>query len=79
MLQRLNRYLNFSMAKKIKDLISLKMRQNFDDDDDFGLITKTFWSNVRATFFLFYFNGFPSNSNSWTANDRNRRIQISSQ
>ena len=28
---------------------------------------------------IFYFNGFTTNSNSCTANDRNRRIQISSQ
>ena len=28
---------------------------------------------------MFYFNGFTSNSNSCTANDRNRMIQISSQ
>ena len=47
---RLNRYLKFSMArKKFNDLVSLKMRQNFDDNDDFGLITKKFWSHVRAT------------------------------
>ena len=40
---RLNRYLKFSMArKKIKDLVSLKMKQNVDDNDDFGLITKKF-------------------------------------
>ena len=38
---RVNRYLKFSMArKKFKDLVSLKMRKNFDDNDDFGLITK---------------------------------------
>ena len=47
---RLNRYLKFSMARKnFKDLVSLKMRQNFDDNDDSGLITKKFWSHIRAT------------------------------
>ena len=35
--------------KKFKDLVSLKMKQNFDDNDDFGLITKKVWSHVRAT------------------------------
>ena len=35
--------------------------------------------SLQYFFLVFYFNGFSSNSNSCTVNDKNRRIQISSQ
>ena len=38
-----------------------------------------FKSLIRSWLEYFYFNGFTSNFNSCTANDRNRRIQITSQ
>ena len=47
---KLNRYLKFSRArKKFKDVVSKKMDDSFEDDDDSGLITKKFWSYVKAT------------------------------
>ena len=36
-------------------------------------------SKINNIFIIFYFSGFTSNSNSCTANDSNRMIQISSQ
>ena len=47
---RLNRYLKFSMArKKFKEVVTRKMSKSFDDEDDYGLISKKFWSYVKAT------------------------------
>ena len=47
---RLSRYLKFSMArKKFKDIVSQKMSDSFEDDEDPGLITKKFWGYVKAT------------------------------
>ena len=47
---RLNRYLKFSMArKKFKHVVSKKMDDSFKDEEDCGLITKKFWSYVKAT------------------------------
>ena len=47
---RLNRYLKLSMArKKFKEVVSKKMEESFEDKDDSGLITKKFWSYVKAT------------------------------
>ena len=47
---KLSRYLKFSMArKKFKEVVSCKMDNSFDDEDDSGLITKKFWSYVKAT------------------------------
>ena len=47
---KLNRYLKFSTArKKFKNLVSQKMGDSFDDGEDSGLITKKFWSYVKAT------------------------------
>ena len=45
-----DRYLKFSIArKKFKNLVSQKMGDSFDDDEDSGLITKKFWSYIKAT------------------------------
>ena len=47
---RLSRYLKFSSArKKFKDIVSRKMGESFEDDDDPSLITKKFWGYVKAT------------------------------
>ena len=47
---RLSRYLKFSTArKKFKDIVSKKMDNSFQDDEDSGLISKKFWSYVKAT------------------------------
>ena len=47
---RLSRYLQFYTArKKFKDTVSKKMDNIFQDDEDYGLITKKFLSYVKAT------------------------------
>ena len=47
---KLNRYLKFSIArKKFKNLVSQKMSDSFEDEEDSGLISKKFWSYVKAT------------------------------
>ena len=47
---KLNRYMKFSMArKKFKNVVSKKMGQSFEDEEDSGLITKKFWTYARAT------------------------------
>ena len=47
---KLNRYVKFSMTrKKFKDVVSKKMGQSFEDEEDSRLIMKKFWSNTRAT------------------------------
>ena len=46
----LSRYIKFSVARKtIKNVVSQKMGNSFEDEDDSGLITKKFWSYVKAT------------------------------
>ena len=46
----LSRYIKFSVArKKFKNVVSQKMGNSFEDEDDSGLITKKFWSYVKAT------------------------------
>ena len=48
-LQR-KRYLKFSSCRKdFKNLVSKKLGESFEDDDDANLITKRFWSYVKAT------------------------------
>ena len=47
---RLRRYLKFSIArKKFRNIVSQKMSDSFEDEEDSGLITKKFWSYVKAT------------------------------
>ncbi len=47
---RKERYLKFSNSRKdFKNLVSKKLGESFDDDDDSNLITKKFWSYVKAT------------------------------
>ena len=47
---RTERYLKFSNSRKeFKNLVSRKLGESFDDDDDSNLITKKFWSYVKAT------------------------------
>ena len=44
------RYLKFSNCRrKFKNLVKQKMRDNFEDEDDHNLITKKFWSFVKAS------------------------------
>ena len=45
----LSKYLTFSAArKKFKNLVSKKLNESFEDEDDTNLITKKFWSYVKA-------------------------------
>ena len=47
---RTNRYLKFSACRrKFKDLVGNKMGSSFEDNDDPNLITKKFWSYIKAT------------------------------
>ena len=47
---KLDRYVKFSAARKnFKNIVSTKMGDSFEDNDDSGLITKKFWSYVKAT------------------------------
>ena len=47
---RLSRYLTFSIAEiKIRNSVSQKMSDSFEDEEDSGLITKKLWSYVTAT------------------------------
>ncbi len=47
---RTKRYLKFSTCRrKFKDLVETKMGSSFEDNDDPNLITKKFWSYVKAT------------------------------
>ena len=49
LLQR-DRYLKFSKCRKdFKELVSKKLGDSFDDSEDSNLITKKFWSYVKAT------------------------------
>ena len=46
----LSRYISFSVArKKFNNVVSQKMGDNFEDEDNSGLITKKFWSYVKTT------------------------------
>ncbi|MCP4460940.1 MAG: reverse transcriptase family protein [Cytophagales bacterium] len=47
---RTKRYLKFSACRrKFKDIVGDKMGSSFEDNDDPNLITKKFWSYVKAT------------------------------
>ncbi|MCP4459038.1 MAG: hypothetical protein GY816_13600, partial [Cytophagales bacterium] len=49
-LLRTNRYLKFSECRKdFKNLVSKKLGDSFEDSEDSNLITKKFWSYVKAT------------------------------